>query len=91
MADRAGKVQWFEPFEIRRRKGVLEIAVRMVQGTIALLFPIQIVFAVAGCVRVVRGGHLLALPYHPIVFLVIWISLLLAFMVRVASRRFVFS
>jgi hypothetical protein len=65
----------------------------MVQGTIALLFPIQIVFAVAGCVRVVRGGHLLALPYHPIVFLVIWMSLLLllAFMVRVASRRFVFS
>jgi hypothetical protein len=92
MTDRAGKVQWFEPFEIRRRKGVLEIAVRLVQGTIALMLPVQIGFAVAFCITLALGGYWPPLPFPPIVFAVIWIAVLVlgVLMFRLAARRFVY-
>jgi len=35
MTDLAGKVQWFDRFEVRRPKGFLEILVRLVQGSVA--------------------------------------------------------
>ena len=40
MTDLAGKVQWFDRFEVRRPKGFLEILVRLVQGSVALFLSI---------------------------------------------------
>ena len=40
MTELPGIVQPFEPFEIRRPKGVLEITVRIVQGIVALFFSL---------------------------------------------------
>ena len=58
MTDLGGKVQWFEPFEVRRRKGFLEITVRIIQGTVALFFSlVALTILVAPCIRLVKGGQ----------------------------------
>ena len=57
MSELSGKVLWFEPFEIRRPKGVLEITVRIVRGTVALYISFLALALVASCVRLVLGGR----------------------------------
>jgi hypothetical protein len=90
MTDLAGKVQWFEPFEIRRPKGVLEIAVRIVQGTVALYLSLAALAFVASCVRLVLGGQQGFQPDPVLRYIYGAISLLAILMVFVTARRFVY-
>src|SRR5208337_583971 len=58
MTDLAGKVQWFDRFEVRRPKGFLEILVRLVHGSVALFLSIVALAMVAALV--LTGGRHLA-------------------------------
>jgi hypothetical protein len=65
MTDLAGKVQWFDRFEVRRAKGFLEILVRLVQGSVALFLSIVALAMVAAFV--LTGGRHLAHDSEPAV------------------------
>jgi hypothetical protein len=92
MTDPAGKEQhWFEPFEIRRRKGFLEITVRIIQGTLALFFSLAALNGIVmTCIRLVTGGQQ---GFPNLVFLLLAESAFLplaTLMVFVTARRFVY-
>jgi hypothetical protein len=89
MTDLAGKVQLFEPFEIRRRKSFLEITVRIIQGTLAVFFSLAaLVVSVMSCVvGGPRGGS------QDLVYLLVvdsGVLLLATLTVFVTARRFVY-
>ena len=95
----AGKGQWLEPFEIRRPKGILEIMVRIVQGTFALFVSVlALAWVVASCVRLVLRTQpgfqpdLTLLKDGPgyLAFIGAAVILLAIFMVFVTARRFVY-
>jgi hypothetical protein len=91
MTDLAGKVRWFEPFEIRRPKGFLEITVRIIQGTVALYFSLMaLALVVANCIQLVKGGQRGFQLFDPVFAFVFESAILLlaTFMVFVAARRF---
>ncbi len=93
MTDLGGKVQWFEPFEVRRRKGFLEITVRIIQGTVALFFSlVALTILVAPCIRLVKGGQQVFQKDQVFlfVFLASVILPLATVMVFVTARRFVY-
>jgi len=86
MADLAGKVQWFDRFEVRRPKGFLEILVRLVHGSVALFLSIVALAMVAALV-LTGGRHLahdseLAVP--------ILLVVLAALMVFVTVQRYLY-
>jgi hypothetical protein len=92
MTDLAGKVQWFEPFEIRRPKGFLEITVRIIQGLLALFLSlVALTIVVANCIQLVKGGQ--RGFQQDLVFAFVFesaILLLATLMVFVAARRFLY-
>jgi hypothetical protein len=60
MTDLAGKVQWFDPFEIRRPKSLLEVTLRIGQGAGAMLVlvgSLEAFFAI-GVLPALRGERL---------------------------------
>jgi hypothetical protein len=93
MPDLAGKVQWFEPFEIRRPKGFLEITVRIIQGTLALFFSLLALSLVVGsCMLLVRAGPQ-GFQQDLVFWLIMLVSLFLllaTLMVLVVARRFLY-
>ena len=92
MTDLAGKVQWFEPFEIRRPKGFLEITVRIIQGTVALFLSlVALALVVTSCILLVKGGQQGFQQDLVFLFFIGSALLLLAtLMVFVTARRFVY-
>jgi hypothetical protein len=93
MTDQAGKAQWFEPFEIRRPKGFLEITVRIIQGTVALFLSlVALTFVVTDSIRLVKGGQQVFPQDVVYLFVIIESAILLlaTLMVFVTARRFVY-
>jgi len=86
MTELAGKVQWFDRFEVRRPKGFLEILVRLVQGSVAF-FLSSVALAMVAALVLTGGRHLahdseLAVP--------ILLVVLAALMVLVTVQRYLY-
>ena len=93
MSGLAGRVQWFEPFEIRRAKSVLEIWVRMVQGMIALCFSLGALAVTARWAQLALGGQQVFRPDQSFGYMLMYqgaISFLAVLMVFVTARRFLY-
>jgi hypothetical protein len=91
ISELTGKRQWFEPFEIRPSKSVLEIAVRVIQGTFALFLSLMaLAYVIAIGVRLSWQGNLDFQPGAVFWSIPLVIAFLAMVMDYVAARRFVY-